>query len=117
MLLKRKHLIVGAGPAGIAAALQFNIRKCSVIDIYKYFLKVTKYFRCIQGIPYRHREINHFFRATDNFGSSCHPSKVVSGVGIILLNGNRVFFANDVAISWQNLGKRIPVIGIECTTF
>jgi len=25
MLLKRKHLIVGAGPAGIAAALQFNI--------------------------------------------------------------------------------------------
>jgi len=42
---------------------------------------------------------------------------VVPGVGIILLNGNRVFFANDEAISWQNLGKRIPVIGIECTTF
>jgi len=41
----------------------------------------------------------------------------VSGVGIILLNGNRVFFANDVAISWQNLGKLIPVIVIECTIF
>jgi len=27
------------------------IRECSVIDRYKYFLKVTKYFRCIQGIP------------------------------------------------------------------
>ena len=26
-------------------------RECSVIDRYKYFLKVTKYFRCIQGIP------------------------------------------------------------------
>jgi len=28
-----------------------NFRECSVIDRYKYFLKVTKYFRCIQGIP------------------------------------------------------------------
>ena len=31
--------------------LELKYGECSVIDRYKYFLKVTKYFRCIQGIP------------------------------------------------------------------
>jgi hypothetical protein len=59
--------------------------------------------------------MNHVFGCRDHFGPSCHPSEVVSRIGLISFNRMGVCLANERTRFRSHLGERVPVICIKYT--
>ena len=66
-----------------------------------------------EGAPEFEGHVDFVFFLGDDFGSSSHASEVVAGVAIVLLDGNGVFFADDVSFGRQHFSEGIPVVGIK----
>jgi hypothetical protein len=42
---------------------------------------------------------------------------MMPGIAVVMLNINRMSFANHVPLRWRNFRKNIPCIGVESTVF
>jgi hypothetical protein len=71
----------------------------------------------LKGRPKRDGAVNHLFFFGDNFCASGHATDAMPGVGVITLDGDSPFFADNVTIFRQNCRKYFPMICKKCAIF
>ena len=65
-------------------------------------------FRSGEGDPELDGIVDHLLLFGDDLGAAGHASEVMTGVAVIVLNGDRSGLADDMALRWQVLGESSP---------
>ena len=57
--------------------------------------------------------IHSIFTFRNDFGFASESTEVMAGIGVVGLDDVRMSLTDNMAVRRQNLGKGIPVVGIE----
>jgi len=68
-------------------------------------------------MPNTHGDINHMFQLRNNLCTPGKSPQVMASIAVIMLNVNRVSFADNMSFRRQYFGKRIPVVGVKNAIF
>ena len=84
-------------------------------DRQKGVLVAVEQVRGREGDPELDGIVDHLCLFRDDLGAAGHASEVMAGVAVIVLNGDRSGFADDMPLRRQMLGESIPAVGVEDT--
>ena len=107
------------GGMGISRNIQecyrFIFGEYSPKDRQKGVLVAVEQVRGREGDPELDGIVDHLCLFRDDLGAAGHASEVMAGVAVIVLNGDRSGFADDMPLRRQMLGESIPAVGVEDT--